>query len=406
MSEEKLYTNMNRFELRKVIAEKFNLIEGYSQKSKDFYLSLLDGRKKVPKPLKKQLIKQVAEKYNISEAEVKDTKYEALEKALTSKKKLTERQVSERVITGTKEKKGNKWDLIKKLETLYNWKADKPKRNYNSYELTDILDTFQNKTVEKVNITVNFILYEIEDEDMPKIDVPSKTFYYTERKFNINKRSNGKYDDIIKTIVKASIDNKSSQGYPVDVLKGSINYTIFKGDTNALIKSVRMKQANFEYKSLGIQKLTVDKNEGVCVIDGLLYALQGEERFKTLSKTKLIEQFQEFDKDILTEGISTHILCEWAKQYAPRLSIYAVDPMNKLFHKQQPEKAEKSFVYKLNGNHCYVITDEDEKNNVIRSTLHKLGETSFQPSFTVDNYNTLDIKGMEMTEILEKINIA
>ncbi len=481
MSSIENYQNLNRFQLADIVIKKFNLIEGYKQKSKEFYLSLLNGTKKVPKLSKLQIAKVLAKRSGMKTEQFLKSSYEELNNALNN-------NIDNLQDLAAKTDK-TKWELIKLLEKKYKWEAKKSKKEYTVNELYDILEAYKNKNVQtstdKVAILINLSLYKLrpgfkfyspvrgdaklkEFCDYAKIDykeakimkdlkfnqirtarklnkdvpilqkekncVPyvlnenydyqiylreelkanSKNILrlseyiktiriYTSIKIIINKKANYE-NDIHKAIFKRIESFNEKWGYELGVLTGSVKVSIMDFNTKTKLKEIKMKRTEYEYKSLGEQKMIITEDNGTCVLQALYYTLVGEEKFKKLTMEKLITQFQNIDKDILTNGISTSDLYEWAKKYNNYISIYAISPLNELFFKYEAPVKRLSFVYKLNGEHCYLITDSEHKNKIIRSVSHQLDSLNFEPIIRDDNYKVLNVAGMKSMEIVDIIS--
>lgn len=124
------------------------------------------------------------------------------------------------------------------------------------------------------------------------------------------------------------------------------------------LKDVPMKGQPIQYNSLGVN---TNIKKGLCVIDFIYRELKDKKYFKTLTYEKL-----KIDFPFYKNGITTSEIINWAKD-KKYISVYAVDPFMKLFDSYIADDAFYSLVFLCNNNHCYPITDEEQRQQIFKS---------------------------------------
>lgn len=197
----------------------------------------------------------------------------------------------------------------------------------------------------------------------------------------------------IKNDVNRMIRNKLSE---LNAL-GSAIYTL--RDDSLRIKTVskmdayRMNMTDIPMRELvfnhsNLSQNFVDTGKGQCVIDAILYELQGKRGFKKLNRQSLISFFPEYQ-----DGISSTQLIHWAKSPLGgknSVNIYGYNIANRQFISYNPpHRADYSIVYKINSNHMYLITDTNMKKSCIASK--KIETLEVNMTIIPDDYIIIDL---------------
>ena len=151
---------------------------------------------------------------------------------------------------------------------------------------------------------------------------------------------------------------------------------------NKNISAIKLGHKKNSYKFLeNADKVNV--NEGECVIDYILYELAGKHGFKKLNRESLIKEF---------EGtlVSTNQIIDFAKKHN-NISIYAIDPLMKVFNQHKAIHHDYTLCFIVNNNHLYPILDSNTKKSISQSGKLQLNDYKFNVSYdSFDYYEDMD----------------
>ena len=165
--------------------------------------------------------------------------------------------------------------------------------------------------------------------------------------------------------------------YDTDMTYGKFSELQIKAIGSKNISAIKLGHKKHSYKFLeNADKVNI--NEGECVIDYILYELAGKHGFKKLNRESLIKEF----KGLL---VSTNQIIEWAKKYN-NLSIYAIDPLMKVFNQHKANHHDYTLCFIVNNNHLYPILDSDTKQSIAQSGKLKLNDYKFNVSYDSFEY--------------------
>ena len=278
--------------------------------------------------------------------------------------------------------------------------------NRNSRRLRNILnnDSFVQygntaKIIKRVDMFTSFNcrfdITNVEGKPFYRPGMGDNVFLYDDEFEHLNNLTPGMIKKKVDEMIRKKLIELNVVHYAIYTLReNSIRITtISKVDAYRMnMIDVPMRELVFNHSNLNQD--FVDTGKGQCVIDAILYTLQGRRGFKKLSRQSLISFFPEYQ-----DGISSKQLVEWAK--SPQggknnVNVYGYNIANKQFISYNPpHRADCSIVYKINGNHMYLITDTSMKKSCIASKqLHKLDvDMTIIPGeyITIDLDTTRDI---------------
>lgn len=140
----------------------------------------------------------------------------------------------------------------------------------------------------------------------------------------------------------------------------------------------------------------INMNQGECVIDYLLYELGGKPGFKSINRKSLIKYFNGTE-------VTTSQIIEFVKQYNT-VSMYAIDPLGKVFEKHIASDKKYSLCFVMNNNHLYPILDADTKKSIAMTNKITLQDYKFIPSYDniqfIRKYKSIDQIDNEKSVIL------
>jgi len=155
--------------------------------------------------------------------------------------------------------------------------------------------------------------------------------------------------------------------------------------SKAKLSSIALGHKKNSYKILE-QADQININEGECVLDYILYELSGKHGFKSISRNKLLNYFN-------TSTPSTNQILDWAKTYNS-ISVYAIDPLNKVFAYHQAEDKQYSLCFVVNNNHLYPILDADTKKSIAQTK--KIDLNRYQYNTIYDDIQYIDSEDTEI----------
>ena len=115
--------------------------------------------------------------------------------------------------------------------------------------------------------------------------------------------------------------------------------------------------------------LTINKNEGQCVLDMIVVA--AHKAWPLFSRQKLVEELDQLalpgEKDFLTEGVCPRHISAWAAS-RKRVTCIGLNPFGRPMEKVVAQgRTDFSLVFIFNNNHVYPITDPEMMQNISKT---------------------------------------
>lgn len=164
---------------------------------------------------------------------------------------------------------------------------------------------------------------------------------------------------------------------PIDSVRFSV---ALMDDQNARIADLPLQRFTFKDASIGINQKLELKN--LCVPESLFYAIMkiNKSRNNTIKMKSINEICNDFKKMLnldteniedtkkaLSErGITSEEIMNWSKEHIPHVSVYIIDPTNKVFLENKVKDARGSIHIKINNDHAYLITDPMIKKSLVQ----------------------------------------
>jgi hypothetical protein len=203
-------------------------------------------------------------------------------------------------------------------------------------------------------------------------DLRSKPFSFITPKMQKSKITS----DYIETGAEESLvalELESGDIVDVDLLSDVRIIPIAK----TVLSSHKMGQQKFSYKILE-KADSININPGECAIDYIMYELAGKPGFKSLTRAGLITFFH-------GKQMSTDQIIEFAKQYNT-VSVYAVDPLQKVFKYHAAEDKRYSLCFLINNSHLYPILDSNTKKSISLTKQISLSDYKFASVYNEIQY--------------------
>jgi len=259
----------------------------------------------------------------------------------------------------------------------------------------------------RVSITMDIAFHAIDINTLEDISKPNQKSiknkimtFETERKDNEN-------DYIIEVMREiefmfAEIINSENEVFRISDLQINIR----SEDDNMLLDSLNLKNRSaMKYKSMG----DVYNIDNQCM-ESMILRLKNIEG---LGMSKLLisdvhDQLKAIDSTYKPgEGVSTQLLFEWVKKQK-YISVYALDPMMRVFKYYKAETTKYSIMYGINSDHAYEITDKHMKNQISQPLCHCVKKVvSYPIDIKKGNYVVWDVSEIsnkdDITPSLNKI---
>jgi len=161
------------------------------------------------------------------------------------------------------------------------------------------------------------------------------------------------------------------------------------------LSSVKLGYQKYSYKCLTNCE-NINVNEGQCVIDYILYELEGKSKFRRLTHEKLIDFFG-------GELVTTSQIIDFAKQ-SNYVSVYAIDPLFNVFNKYIAHESRYTLCFIVNNNHLYPIIDTSTKQSVAKSNKLILDDYKFNVSYE-DNIEYIDDHKIHIPSTTSKVEL-
>ena len=140
------------------------------------------------------------------------------------------------------------------------------------------------------------------------------------------------------------------------------------------LKDAKMKQTKLAYDLLGNVN-EINKNDGQCVLDYILYECSKVAGLKKVNRQSLIKFFGE---DCITNGISTNQIINWAK-HMENVTVHALNPFMNQFASHTATKSNyASLCFIVNNNHCYPIVDTAMKKSIAENKSLEVSKLVFK----------------------------
>jgi hypothetical protein len=201
-----------------------------------------------------------------------------------------------------------------------------------------------------------------------------KTFFGNDHFAKERKSVYDVVDNLTHKYIKENYYYISAYSY----ISSNIKYATFK---NVKLENTKMKGTKLSYKLLGDLK-NVNKNDGQCVLDYILYECSRTRHFKKVNRRSLILFF---GSKCVDEGISSKQIIEWAKHMG-NVSVHALNPMFNQFSSYTATKAEMSLCFIVNNDHCYPIMDTAMKKQIAEQKGLELKKVVFNVDFRDYDY--------------------
>lgn len=156
---------------------------------------------------------------------------------------------------------------------------------------------------------------------------------------------------------------------------------------NIRFLNVKNKQQSLAYKVLENINQKTDKRyeNNYCVVRYIVDSLgntekgtKGKAYFKKVTFKNLCEQLTKLKIDY-KNGVSVSEMEEWIHNYYPTsISMFAVDPLMKVFHKRVAPKTRGTLCFVINNGHIYPIFNDDIKKDIAKRGTLKLQDITWE----------------------------
>lgn len=186
--------------------------------------------------------------------------------------------------------------------------------------------------------------------------------------------------------------------YEYWIEKEAISYEIQNVDADVLsLDQIKLRASPFLYHGFSsIDKETISKYPGLCVILAILATVQTQKRYEDWTVQQLVKEFLEIGVDIVKNGASAEQIRIWCdRMHTNEISMKAFDPLgNLLLSHEPPNDTHVCLVFILNDGHCNPVLDLDLKKSILRLDKVKFKsvdiEYNFETSRMVENEADID----------------
>lgn len=228
---------------------------------------------------------------------------------------------------------------------------------------------------------------------------------YITRQFQINSKSNNISEEQKEEARREALKGFDiAEIYNMDFLEfgNEFNNDTVKMETVKL-SEIKNGKTSLQYKFLNDVNNIVDSynNDKKCQLRYIVKSLAGQNLFKHFTMQLLEEQMKKIGIDF-TEGVSVKETIKWIKTYYPKvISLYAIDPLYKVFKHYVTSASRYSLVFLVNNRHIYPLYNHQLKKfvskakrldvNQIVKFNYKADDYKYIPSAPVfDEDNDLD----------------
>jgi hypothetical protein len=176
-----------------------------------------------------------------------------------------------------------------------------------------------------------------------------------------------KLDETIRERAALWID---THAHSSEVQLESYELKSYQQEGSAGLGSQKARQIGLGDKLL-LGEQFINLNVGQCMLDYVTYEMQAV--YKTFSRTELLNYWGD---GCISDGVSSDMLIDWAISRG-RISVYALDPLYKVYDYHAACKCDVLLVVCMNNSHCYPLLDPHQKRAVAKSGCLPLGHVKY-----------------------------
>lgn len=210
-------------------------------------------------------------------------------------------------------------------------------------------------------------------EKQPSTTVRTFTFSTTKKGEALEKYIEKRIEENSIMFLQSGVDNYDWEEVEIIGNSSNIQKSLIK---KSELKKVKLGHLSYSYPYLKDADVIFTK-EGNCITDYLYYELKNKPYFKKMTKS-YIETYFKDEKNFLQieKFINEH----------GHISICAINPLNKVFHKYQAENSVITLTFMINNNHIYPILNSDIKKSINKKDYIDINEFVYNVDYTEHQY--------------------
>ena len=194
----------------------------------------------------------------------------------------------------------------------------------------------------------------------------------------------GGMNKCVTNIIHQTIKKMGFSGIAYSSLVNIIDFHARRAPPPIPLRDVPLRGLNhlpLAYKFLGDLNI-INKNQGQCVLDYIIYETSQCPRFKNINRQMLIEHFGD---DCEKKGISTSRIIKWARE-SRYIRVIALDPFLETLERHDPEipsDAKLNLVFIVNNEHLYPLLIKHIRKTSLVEVAFNLTKSSTTLSLTI-----------------------